>query len=198
MDDAVLAARQRWPDVPALTGWLSLDARGHWRLHPEGDAVRPPFESGELIGNAGLRAFIGRNYGVDARGQWFFQNGPQRVYVRLDAAPYIIRLANDGVALSTHTGLPITTVTQWLVDDAGNLYLDAPLGAGRMDDRDLTVLLPRLADATGGTLLEALERGETCGTLSYPGLASAPWQHELAANIPARLRFVACPEAGLR
>jgi hypothetical protein len=31
--------------------------------------------------------FIQRNYDHDAQGQWFFQNGPQRVYVELEATP---------------------------------------------------------------------------------------------------------------
>jgi len=194
MDDAVLAAQQRWPDVPAVTGWLSLDPRGRWRLHPDGGANRQPFESGDLISNVTLRAFIDRNYSHDARGRWFFQNGPQRVYVRLDAAPYIIRLGDDGVALRTHTGRTIATVAQWLVDDAGNLYLDSTIGAGRFDDRDLASLLPRLIDATGGTLLDALARGADNGVLSYPGLAAAPWRCAAARDIPAQLGFLPCPQ----
>jgi len=195
MDDAVLAALRRWPDVPALYGWLSLDARGRWRLHPNGEADQAPFATGELIGNANLRAFIDRNYGCDAHGQWFFQNGPQRVYVRLDAAPYVIRLADNGVTLHTHTGLVVDAVTQWLVDDAGHLSLASPLGAGRVDDRDLVALLAKLTDATGATLLVALEHGASGGTLSYPGLAPAPWCHIAAADIPARLGFLPNPAA---
>ncbi|MGB3277244.1 MAG: DUF2946 family protein, partial [Castellaniella sp.] len=30
MDDQVLAAMARWPNVPAVHGWLSLTARGQW------------------------------------------------------------------------------------------------------------------------------------------------------------------------
>jgi len=194
MDAAVLAALRRWPDVPAVYGWLSLDARGRWRLHADGGAHRQPGQAGELIGNAGLRAFIDRNYSVDAHGQWFFQNGPQRVYVRLDAAPYIIRLAGDGVALTTHTGQALDAVTQWLLDDDGHLYADTPIGAGRVDDRDLTALLPRLLDTHAGTLLDALEHGASCGTLCLPGLAIAPWRRTATENIPAQLGFVARPQ----
>jgi len=196
MDPSVFAALRRWPDVPAVVGWLSLDARGRWRLHADGGAHRLPHPPGELIGNAGLRAFIDRNYGCDARGQWFFQNGPQRVYVRLDAAPYIVRLGDDATTLCTHTGLPVKSVTQWLVDDLGNLYMDSPMGAARVDDRDLAALLARLCDAaSGGTLLDALERGAEGGVLSCPALTSAPWRHIAAADIPAQLGFIACPSA---
>ena len=38
MDQSVLDAVKRWPDVPAVYGWLSLTARGEWKLHPLGDA----------------------------------------------------------------------------------------------------------------------------------------------------------------
>ncbi|XOT98625.1 DUF2946 family protein, partial [Alcaligenes pakistanensis] len=34
--------------------------------------------------------FFNRNYQADEKGRWFIQNGPQRVYVRLDAAPLIV------------------------------------------------------------------------------------------------------------
>jgi len=195
MDPCVLAALQRWPDVPAVVGWLSLDARGRWRLHAEGGAHRQPNPPGELIGNAGLRAFIDRNYGCDARGRWFFQNGPQRVYVRLDAAPYIVRLGDDATALYTHTGQPVDGVTEWLVDDLGNLYINSAIGAGRVDDRDLAALLARLLDANGSTLLDALERGADSGMLSYCGLAPAPWRRIVAADIPAQLGFIVNPSA---
>ena len=33
MDPSVLNALERWPEVPAVYGWLSLSARGDWRLH---------------------------------------------------------------------------------------------------------------------------------------------------------------------
>ena len=38
MDQSVLDAVKRWPNVPAVYGWLSLTARGEWKLHPLGDA----------------------------------------------------------------------------------------------------------------------------------------------------------------
>jgi len=77
MDDTVRRALERWPGVPAVYGWLALDRRGEWRLR------NPASGAFERIGNAALRAFIARNYAADARGAWYFQNGPQRVYARL-------------------------------------------------------------------------------------------------------------------
>ena len=32
MEDIVLQAMAKWPNVPDCYGWLGLDARGHWHL----------------------------------------------------------------------------------------------------------------------------------------------------------------------
>jgi len=187
---------RRWPDVPAAEGWLSLDARGHWRLHPHGEANEHPAQPGERITHAGLIAFINRHYACDTQRRWFFQNGPQRVYVRLDAAPYIVRLACPAFGLATHTGQTLARVHEWLLDDAGHIYLHSPLGPGRMDDRDLPVLVEQLTDSGGGTLLDALGRGATCGVLSHPQLPPAPWRQLPAhTDLPATLGFNPGPVA---
>lgn len=193
MDDAVLQAMRRWPDVPAAEGWLSLDARGRWLLHPSGGANGNPPEPGEPITSPGLLAFIARNYASDGQGRWFFQNGPQRVYATLPAAPYIARLAADGVALETHTGLPLDRVDEWLLDQEGNLYLRTPAGPCRLDGRDLPAMLERLADEAGLSLPDALERDAAGGVLSAPPLPPAPWRRIPAgADIPALLGFQPC------
>ena len=51
-----------------------------------------------------LREFISRNYQADARGRWYFQNGPQRVFVSLAYTPLVIRF--EGEALVDHCGRP--------------------------------------------------------------------------------------------
>ena len=59
-------------------------------------APRPPgpfpAAKGSLLEHDKLIDFIQRNYEHDERGQWFFQNGPQRVYVELEAAPWVWRV----------------------------------------------------------------------------------------------------------
>ena len=50
-----------------------------------------PQSRGSLLRHEKLIEFIHRNYEHDAQGQWFFQNGPQRVYVELQATPWIWR-----------------------------------------------------------------------------------------------------------
>lgn len=144
MDEIVMRAMQRWPDVPDAYGWLSLDRRGRWRI------------KGERIGNAVLSAFIDRNYAADARGRWFFQNGPQRVYVRLECAPFVLVHAGDG--WRTHTGLPVITVRRAHAA-ADTLVLLTEHGPAAVSDRDLPVALDAVVDARGAPLGdEALDR----------------------------------------
>ena len=95
MDDMVLAALKKWPNVPHCHGWLALDARGDWYMRDERIQRAGPFPAvkGSRIAHEKLLAFIHRNYGHDDAGSWFFQNGPQRVYVQLEAAPHVWRVA---------------------------------------------------------------------------------------------------------
>ncbi|QKH34753.1 DUF2946 family protein [Achromobacter pestifer] len=154
MDQSVKDALARWPDVPAVYGWLSLDARGRWRLHPQGQAAAGG--PGESITNTQILEFISRNYEHDEAGRWFFQNGPQRVFLRLDAAPYVLRLNDDSSGLLTHTNVTVDSVDGWRLDDAGQLYAMTPLGAGIVLDRDLQPLLEKMVTAQGAPLLDAL------------------------------------------
>src|SRR3982751_6865129 len=91
MDDIVAAALRKWPNVPHCYGWLALDARGDWYMRDDRIQAAGPFPrvKGSRIDHEKLRDFIARNYDRDATGAWFFQNGPQRVYVELEAAPYV-------------------------------------------------------------------------------------------------------------
>lgn len=139
MDDTVIAALARWPDVPAVFGWLSLTARGQWRLR------------GEPIGNAAICEFIGRNYAGDDRGRWYFQNGPQRVYVSLDLTPWVYRLDMAG-SVTTHTGIAPTRCTGAALLDNDSVVLVTELGPGVVDDRDASRLLRILSDAAGRPL----------------------------------------------
>jgi len=188
MDAEVLQAMQRWPDVPAVHGWLALDARGRWRLYPQGGGDAPDAGPGETISNEQILRFIGRNYAGDEQGRWYFQNGPQRVYVRLEAAPFVLRLDASGARLETHTGLPVRTVSEWLLDDAGRLYARSDPGPGGIDDRDLPALLEQLRDPAGTPLIDTLDDAPP-PRLAHPALGEAPLVHIAAADVPARLGF---------
>ena len=93
MDDLVKQAMAKWPNVPDCYGWLGLDERGHWYLRDDAAQVAGTFQSGvpgskgSLLKHDKLIEFIHRNYAPDSHGAWFFQNGPQRVYVELAVTP---------------------------------------------------------------------------------------------------------------
>lgn len=139
MDAIVEAALKKWPNVPHCYGWLALDARGDWYMRDERIQQAGPFPTvkGSRIDHDKLRAFIERNYAADAAGCWFFQNGPQRVYVELESAPWIWRLQPDGTVLS-HTGRAAIVDSAWL-DEAGRLYLHADLGLGLVHTADMAL-----------------------------------------------------------
>lgn len=137
MDDIVRQALQKWPHVPHCHGWLGLDARGDWYMRDDRVQAQGPFPrvKGSRLLHDKLIAFIGRNYEADADGCWFFQNGPQRVYVELENTPWIWRLQPDGT-VHTHTGLCVD-VDASFVDEEGRLYLHSDRGFGLVHSLDM-------------------------------------------------------------
>lgn len=152
MDDIVKAALKKWPNVPDCRGWLALDARGDWYMRDDRTQATGPFPQakGSRILHDKLREFIGRNYEADADGCWFFQNGPQKVFVELEAAPWVFGVQwLDGVfRVETHTGRPVPSVDAVLVDEHGRLFLHTPLGLGLVRSADMDTA----ADAVVGGL----------------------------------------------
>ena len=138
MDEIVKAALKKWPNVPACRGWLALDARGDWYMRDDRMQALGPFPrvKGSRIEHDKLRDFIHRNYTRDDDGAWYFQNGPQRVYVELEAAPFVWRVAAQDFALSSHNGLPATARSAWL-DELGRLFLDSDAGFGLVHTQDM-------------------------------------------------------------
>jgi Protein of unknown function (DUF2946) len=137
MDDIVKAAMAKWPNVPDCHGWLGLDARGNWYMRDDRVQAAGPFPAskGSLLQHEKLIDFIQRNYVSDAAGQWYFQNGPQRVYVELEDTPWIWRLQPDGCVLS-HTGVEVQ-VKDSRLDETGRLYLVTELGMGLVHSADM-------------------------------------------------------------
>ena len=139
MDAIVEAALRKWPQVPHCYGWLALDGRGDWYMRDERIQAAGPFPrvKGSRIEHAKLRAFIERNYAHDEAGAWFFQNGPQRVYVQLEAAPWVWRIDDaPGWPVHSHTGEPAQVIGSWL-DENGRLFLDSSLGLGLVHSMDM-------------------------------------------------------------
>lgn len=160
MDDQVLRAMRKWPDVPAVYGWLRLGRRGQWFLVDRGrpgfDAARD--ETGSPITSPPILDFLGRNYAADQEGAWYWQNGPQRVYVDLELAPLILRVLNEGSQqrLVTQTGFLIGRIDSAASDADGNLLLQTDFGPALLDDRDVGQL--DLTAAEGGSLTLRLSR----------------------------------------
>lgn len=149
----------KWPNVPDCYGWLGLDARGNWYMRDDRAQAAGPFQSsrggnlvsrGSLLKHEKLIDFIGRNYASDAAGQWYFQNGPQRVYLELDVTPWVWRLSmaqqdpaatNSGpqtVVAHAHTGQP-AAVSACLLDEAGRVYLVTAMGLGLVHTQDMAL-----------------------------------------------------------
>lgn len=155
MDDIVKAALAKWPNVPHCYGWLGLDARGHWYMRDDNAQAAGPFalmpgetgasSKGSRLLHEKLVEFIHRNYAADDAGQWFFQNGPQRVYVELESTPFIWRLQPDGRVLA-HTGQPAGGVLRSLLDEHGRLYLVTELGWGLVHTSDMALAADAVED----------------------------------------------------
>lgn len=133
MDEMVKLAMAKWPKVPHCYGWLALDARGVWRMRDErAQALNLP---GEPIRHPALQAFIQRNYASDEQGRWFFQNGPQRVYVDLELTPYIARL-DPQAGMLWHTGETVGKIDAAWLSDQGRLLFMSDGRLASLDDRD--------------------------------------------------------------
>ena len=140
MDDIVRQAIAKWPNVPHCYGWLGLDARGGWYMRDDRIQAAGAFagNKGSLLKHEKLLDFIHRNYEADDRGCWFFQNGPQRVYVELEAAPWVWRLTeSDGAmpAITSHTGRPAAFESAWQ-DERGRLFIATDIGLGLVHSLD--------------------------------------------------------------
>jgi hypothetical protein len=122
MDEQVLRSLIKWPNVPHCFGWLALDRRGQWRMRDEyAQANKLP---GITIQHVALNEFISRNYAHDSLGRYFFQIGPQRVFITLDATPWIARIipSENGPQLLTQCGTEIKPHGA-LSDEKGNIYI---------------------------------------------------------------------------
>ena len=191
MDDIVLRSIAKWPNVPSVYGWLELDRRGRWRI------------KGEHIIHPGLNEFIARNYTHDETGQWYFQNGPQRVYVRIAYLPYVMRVAqcSDGFRLFTHTGREIPPPDHAWIDEQGNFVVGFEGIAGLISDQDLEAILPWIRNAEGASvsdeaLSDAIEEarlGATPRLTLHYGPDRLPIATLRSEEAPRRFRFAADP-----
>jgi hypothetical protein len=134
---------------------------GPFAIEP-GDTCLP--SKGSPLLHEKLITFIHRNCAADAAGQWFFQNGPQRVYLELEVTPYVWRLQTDGEVLA-HSGENAGAVQRCLLDELGRLYLVTPLGIGLVHTHDM--LLGAEAVEQGRWVPEAVLSSALPGNWGY-------------------------------
>ena len=187
MEDWVHRALEKWPNVPALYGWLKLDRRGRWLIRDE------------IISRPQIIDTINANYAADERGCWYFQNGPQRGYMALEYAPLILR-SDEQEQLVTHTGLRVTQASAAYLDEQGAVLLNTEHGPGVLDDAALPWALERL-HCEGGTVDENLlaeAMAQISGTTTRLQLRldqrSVPLIRLDAADAPSQLKFVREPK----
>jgi hypothetical protein len=187
MDDTVKQAMARWPNVPFCYGWLALDRRGQWRMRNE--FAQQHGLSGDPIRHAALVAFIERNYLRDQDGAWYFQNGPQRVFISLAYTPWVVRL-HEG-QFQTTSGHAFTP-RACHADEHGNVLLAGDiegqegLQPALLHDHDL--------DAFSGA---STWHGEACG--SELGVFHGPGgdiaiEPIVENEVPRRFGFVRQPQ----
>jgi hypothetical protein len=194
MDDIVIKAMAKWPNVPHCYGWLALDARGAWRMRDE-RAQHLGLQGDKVIQQA-LLAFINRNYAADDQGCWYFQNGPQRVYLNLEATPFIAR-SDPSQGLVLQTGEAVTTVEQAWMTHAGEVILVCNGGkVAQVDDRDVVHVMGWMerdgAVVTDEALMAWLDTGAGELLLRYQGQAVAV-ERLASAEVPAHFGFVRLP-----
>ena len=193
MDDIVKQAMAKWPNVPYCYGWLALDARGVWRMRDE--AAQRADAPGDKLTNAALVGFIARNYLSDERGCWYFQNGPQRVYINLETTPFIAR-TDPAHGFVLHTGQPLGVPEEAFMTEAGGIVLRAGRTVAQVDDRDAAQLLQAFEldgrPAADEDVMAWLEGGA--------GNLALRWQDRRIAvgrltadEVPARFGFVRRP-----
>ena len=179
MDAIVRQAMARWPDVPDVYGWLARDVRGRWLIR------------GERLEHAATLEFILRNYQPDERGAWFFQNGPQRVFVSLATAPLTGRLMPDG-RVRTGTPADFQPRQAFLTPDGDCYLLDATAHAALLDGADLAAV--SFINAQGRLATDAdWEHGPGPGWQLRAGRFCLPLQTVSQEAIPMQCGFLRQP-----
>jgi len=194
MDEIVKQAMAKWPNVPAVYGWLGLDRRGEWLIR------------GKRVSNPLVAAGISRNYEHDAAGRWFFQNGPQRVFVALGYTPLVYRIgwypaSGTPPRIEAHTGRMVTRVDGAWIDEAGVVLIATEHGPGMIDDRDLERLLPcftgerntALTEDAIAAAIECLQDGGTARLRLRYREHTVPVLAIATNDVPVKFGFVQRP-----
>ncbi len=197
MDEIVAHALTKWPNVPHCYGWLALDARGNWRMRNE--HAQTHGLPGDRITHPALIGFINRNYNHDAQGRWYFQNGPQRVYVELEVTPYIAH-TEPAAGFVLQTGEQLLHIEHGWLSEQGRLFLQGEEKFALLDDRDMAQCLAELQldeqPVTDEQLMLWLEQRGNSGELSlHYGGKKIVLTCILEAAIGKQFNFMRAPQA---
>ena len=176
MDEIVLKAMMRWPNVPAVYGWLKLDIKGRWLLQ------------GDPITNTTIKNFISRNYESNDKGQWYFQNGPQKVFVELEYTPYIYKIwrnSENRLIAETHTGQAVNSPISCWLDEQGNLSIESELGIGAIEPTSLPTLINQLTHGDGSEISDRTLDAMLLGNFNVLCSVELKWN-----NLKLPLKFV--------
>jgi hypothetical protein len=186
MDESVKQAMAKWPNVPACTGWLALDRRGVWRMRDE--AAQQAGTAGTPIRHDALNGFINRNYAADESGCWFFQNGPQRVYIELAYTPWVVRLQRENgvLRLTDQTGAEFLPQAGWLDDAGAVLFSDEAQRIALLHDHDLDLFSESARFVDDDT---------QAGSLAWRENHILALKSICAAQVAEQFHFVASPAA---
>ncbi|WP_020651838.1 DUF2946 family protein [Massilia niastensis] len=186
----------KWPNVPHCYGWLALDARGGWRMRDE--TAQRAGAPGDRLTNPALVGFINRNYLHDERGNWYFQNGPQRVYVNLEATPFIAR-TDPQQGLVLQTGQALGEVERVFLTEGGALLFQRGDTVAQLDDRDVAQVLGALEldgqPASDEAVMAWVDNGK--GALALPWGGKRIGVERIGADeAPQRFGFAKAPQPG--
>jgi hypothetical protein len=159
------------------------------------EAAQQAKAPGDRLTNAALVGFINRNYAHDERGCWYFQNGPQRVYIELEATPFIAR-TDPAQGLLLQTGQALPTIERAFLTENGEAVVQSGEVVAQLDDRDVEQWLGAMeADgvpASDDVLMRWLAGWTGELTVRYQG-QKLPVERITSAELPQRFGFVRTP-----
>ena len=193
MDEQVLRSLVKWPNVPDCYGWLALDRRGQWRMRDE--FAQQNQLPGQVITHRALNDFISRNYDCDSSGRYFFQNGPQRVFITLDKTPWVVRIipSEKGLQLITQCK-NLMEPSSALSDEVGNIYIVGKVNQGQFSEDCQSIALLHDHDLDHFSQLAKL-REEACsfgGSWDWQG-KQLPLDPIHSEELAARFKFMTRP-----
>lgn len=152
---------------------------------------------GALIEHAGLKEYIARNYAHDTLGRYYFQNGPQRVFVTLDSCPWVMRMHPTSntphtLILTTQCGNLFDPLGA-LSDEGGNIYIYGNIA----NDPSITVALLHHHDLTLFSEQSTVEE-DVCsfrGSWKW-GDIKLPIDPIISSQLGDRFHFIQSPTQG--